>query len=220
MAWFTDDAIAFFAELELNNDREWFERNKKRYEAEVKRPMLALAEVLIDRMKAIDPEISMLPRNAVFRLHRDTRFSRNKTPYKTNAGLVITRGEKHNPGAPGLYFHFDARRMAVASGLYFLDPAQLKLVREHIAANLDEFQRLLDDPAWKDAFGEMAGMKNKILPPELKEAAKVQPLLFNKQFFYWAEHPAEEILRDDLVEFVMGPIQAAQPMNRFLTELL
>ncbi len=220
MAWFTDDAIAFFAELEFNNDREWFEKNKKRYEAEVKRPMLALAEVLIERMKRIDPEISMLPRNAVFRLHRDTRFSKNKTPYKTNAGMVITRGEKHNPGAPGLYFHFDARCIAVASGLYFLEPAQLKLVREHIASNLDEFQRLLDDEAWRKSFGEMAGMKNKILSPELKEAAKAQPLLYNKQFFYWSEHPAEEIMRDDLADFVMAFIEAAQPMNQFLTQPL
>jgi uncharacterized protein (TIGR02453 family) len=220
MAWFTPDAIAFFGELEQNNSKEWLEPNKKRHEASVKQPMLEFAAEMIERMRAIDPEISMLPRNAVFRLHRDTRFSPNKTPYKTNAGMVITRGTKHNPGVPGLYFHFDASRMAVASGLYFLEPAQLKLVRAHIAANLEEFDELLKDPKWLEAFGEMAGSKNKVLSPELKEAAQRQPLLYNKQFFYWSEHPALEITREDLPDFVINRIQAAQPMNGFLTRPL
>lgn len=220
MAWFTADAIAFFAELEQNNDKTWFEANRKRYEASVKTPMLEFAAEMIERMREIDPEITMLPRNAVFRIHRDTRFSKNKAPYKTNAGLVVTRGEKHNPGVPGLYFHFDAGRMAVASGLYFIEPAQLRVLREYIAANLDEFGQLLNDPDWKTHFGEMAGEKNKVLPPELREAAAKQPLLYNKQFFYWGEHPAIEITRDDLPEFVMRHIRAAQPMNRFLTRPL
>ncbi|HVT11104.1 MAG TPA: DUF2461 domain-containing protein [Fimbriimonadaceae bacterium] len=220
MAWFTPDAIAFFAELEQNNSREWFEPNKKRYEASVKGPMLEFAAEMIERMRALDPGISMLPRNAVFRIHRDTRFSPNKTPYKTNAGLVVSRGERHSPGTPGLYFHFDAGRMAVASGLYFLEPAQIKLVRAHIAANLDEFEGLLGDARWREKFGEMAGEKNKVLPPELKAAAQRQPLLYNKQFFYWSEHPAQEIKREDLPDFVMSHIEAAWPMNEFLTRAL
>jgi uncharacterized protein (TIGR02453 family) len=217
MAWFSKDAIDFFAELELHNNKAWFDENRKRYEAAVKQPLLRFAAEMIERMRAIDPEITLLPRNAVFRIHRDTRFSKGKPPYKTNAGMVITRGQKHDPGLPGLYFHFDAGIMAIASGLYFLEPAQLSLVREHIASNLAEFQRLLDDPVWRSAFGEMAGSKNKRLPPELHGAAATQPLLYNKQFFYWSEQPAEEITREDLPDFVMEHVYAAQPMNTFLT---
>lgn len=175
---------------------------------------------MIERMREIDPEITMLPKNAVFRIHRDTRFSKDKSPYKTNAGLVVTRGEKHNPGVPGLYFHFDSGQMAIASGLYFVEPAQLRLIREHIAANLGEFEALLSDKAWKEHFGEMAGEKNKKLPPELQAAAELQPLLFNKQFFYWAQHATSEITREDLPDFVMKHIRAAQPMNEFLTRPL
>ncbi len=220
MAWFIPDAIAFFDELEQNNDKAWFDANRKRYESTIKTPLLELAAELIERMREIDPEITMLPKNAVFRIHRDTRFSKDKTPYKTNAGLVVTRGLKHNPGVPGLYFHFDAARMAVASGLYFIEPAQLKVLRTYLADNLDEFQRLLAGEEWKRHFGEMAGMKGKVLPAELREAAAREPLLYNKQFFYWAEHPALEITREDLPEFVMSHIRAAQPMNRFLTQPL
>lgn len=220
MAWFTPDAIAFLSELEQNNSKEWFEPQKKRYEASVKRPMLEFAGEMIERMRGLDQGISMLPRNAVFRIHRDTRFSPNKTPYKTNAGMVVSRGERHSPGTPGLYFHFDAGRMAVASGLYFLEPAQLKVVRAHIAANPDEFENLLADPKWRESFGEMAGAKNKVLSQELKAAAQRQPLLYNKQFFYWSEHPASEIVREDLPDFVMSHMHAAWPMNEFLTRAL
>lgn len=220
MAWFTPDAIAFFSELELNNDKAWFDQNRKRYETNVKEPLLGFAAEMIERMREIDPEITMLPRNAVFRIHRDTRFSKDKAPYKTNAGLVVTRGAKHNPGVPGLYFHFDSGRMAVASGLYFVEPAQLKVLREFLAANLVGFAHRLADAEWTRHFGEMAGEKNKILPPELRPAAIEQPLLYNKEFFYWAEHPALEITREDLPEFVMSHIKAAQPMNEFLTRPL
>lgn len=216
MAWFTPDAIAFFKELAENNSKAWFEPNRKRYEKSVKQPMLEFAAEMIERMRRIDPEITMLPRQAVFRLHRDTRFSQNKAPYKTNAGMVITRGAKHDPGRPGLYFHFDAERMVVASGCYFLLPPQVKTIRGFIAGHLDEFQGLLDDPGFQEAFGTVAGEKNKVLPPELKDAAARQPLIYNKQFFYWSEHPAQEITREDLPDFVMARIEAAQPMNAFL----
>lgn len=217
MPWFTDDAVAFFKELEDNNNKEWFEKNKKRYESAIKKPMLEFAAEMIERMRALDPEITMLPKNAVFRIHRDTRFSKDKSPYKTNAGLVVTRGEKHNPGVPGLYFHIDANMMGVASGLYFVEPAQLKSVREHIASNNEEFEKLLNDKEFRKHFPEgIVGEKNKILPPELKEAAVKQPLIFNKQFYYWAELDPKQITRDDLPDFVMFHIKAAWPMNQFL----
>jgi uncharacterized protein (TIGR02453 family) len=218
MAWFTADAIEFFRELEANNSKEWFERNKGRYEASVKGPMLEFAGEMIERMREINPEIAMLPRSAVFRIHRDTRFSKDKSPYKTNAGMLVTRGDKRDPGVPGLYFHFDASIMAIASGIYSVEPAQLRALREYLAAHPEAFDRHLSDPAWKESFGEMAGDKNKILPPELKEAAQRQPLLYNKQFYYWREHPAREITREDLPDFVMRHIRAAQPMNRFLAQ--
>lgn len=216
MAWFTADASDFFAELELNNDKDWFERNRKRYDQSVKEPMLSFAAEMIERMKEVDPGISMLPRNAIFRIHRDTRFARDKRPYKTNAGLVVARGGRHEPGVAGLYFHLDAGRMAIASGYYFLEPSQLRLMRSHLAANLPEFEARLTQADFVRFFGEVAGEKNKKLPEELRDAAAQQPLLFNKQFFYWAEYGPEEALREDLAEFVMAHMRAAAPMNRFL----
>lgn len=215
MPWFTSDVMTFFAELRDNNDKAWFEANKKRYEASVKRPMEEFAAEMIGRMQALDPTIDTTPRQAVFRIYRDTRFSKDKTPYKTNAGLAISRGGKRDPSTPGLYFHVDADEVAVASGVYAPDPTQVLALRRAIAANLDGFARLIADEGFVAHFGEVRGEKNKVLPPEFKELAKVQPLIANKQFYYWSSLDSSALLRDDLPDLVMEYLAAAEPLNDF-----
>jgi uncharacterized protein (TIGR02453 family) len=210
--WFTEDAIEFFRELELNNDRAWFEANKKRYETSVKVPLEAFVQRLIDRMG-----LKITPKDAIFRIHRDVRFSKDKTPYKTHAGAVVSEGgRKSGSASSGLYFHFDGRNLAVASGHYEVSPEQLLKFRRHILANLQEFEKRLKDKAFLKHFGGIAGEKNKVLPAEFKEAAKSQPYLANKQFYYWGESEADELLREDLDDFVLEYYRAAGPMNEFL----
>jgi uncharacterized protein (TIGR02453 family) len=218
MPAFTQDAIEFFRELELNNNKEWFEKNKKRYESSVKKPMEAFAETMIERMREILPDIQMTGKQAVFRIYRDTRFSKDKTPYKTNAGLHVNGASKGDLSSPGLYFHIDPRCMGIASGCYMMEPPALKKLRTYLASNLSDFQKELDNKDFQKYFGGIKGEVNKILPPELKEAAQKQPLLFNKQFYYWAEHEAEEALRDDLADFLMDHMRACKSMNEFLVK--
>ena len=220
MAILTQGAIDFLAELELNNNREWFTANKTRYEKSVKGPMEELAGDLIERLKSLGTPIEMSPKSAVFRIYRDTRFSKDKTPYKTNAGLSISAGGKTGHGHSGVYVHLDPRTFGIASGHYFLDPAQISLMRRHIADNLEEFQQQLDDKPFKKTFGTVRGEVNKVLPVEFRDAARIQPLLFNKQFYYWAEYEPEAALNEDLSGFVMEHVKAAAPMNEFLARAL
>jgi len=220
MPWFQPDILDFFAELEFNNNREWFQQNKKRYEKSVKVPMEAFAEEMIERMRQLDPEIVMTPKDAVFRIYRDTRFSKDKTPYKTNAGISISPGGKTQFNRPGVYFHVDAHNMGVASGYYRPGPVQINAIRAYIASHLEEFAVLLEEPNFKTYFGAVAGEKNKILPQELKAPAAIQPILYNKQFYYWSEHEPTEVLRDDLPDFIIALYQAATPMNAFLAAAL
>ena len=216
MAWFEPDILDFFIDLEFNNNREWFELNKKRYEATVKKPMEAFAAEMIGRMQQIEPLISMTPKDAVFRIYRDIRFSKDKTPYKTNAGMYISPSGRNHFGSPGVYFHVDARTMGIASGYYAPDPAQVRAIRAHIVANLEEFAQLLAEPEFRQLFGTFAGEKSKVLPTEFRSAAEMQPLLFNKQFYYWAQFDGTEVSRDDLPDLIIQHYLTAKPMNAFL----
>lgn len=220
MQWFQQDIVSFFEELAQNNRRDWFQANKKRYESSVKEPMEAFAAEIIERMQKHDPKIQMLPKDAMFRIYRDTRFSKDKTPYKTNAGIAISRGGKTGRAHPGLYFHVDSNSVGVASGCYFLEPDALLAIRHHIAANLDTFARLTGDANFSKLFGEVMGERNKVLPRELREAAGKQPLLFNKQFYYWAEYGVETLFRKDLPDFVMHHVEIATPLNSFFVEAM
>jgi uncharacterized protein (TIGR02453 family) len=218
MGWLLPDTIDFFRELELNNDREWFASNKVRYETSVKRPMETLADELIQRLKTIDPAISMTGKEALFRIYRDVRFSKDKLPYKTHAGMAITRGGRSDFSVTGLYFEVGPREMGVAGGYYFLEPEKVRAMRRYLAENLDELESRLSEPWFKRLYGTIEGDRNKKLPPEFRAAAERQPIMLNKQFYYWAPYDAEEALRDDLPDFIFEHYRAALPMNAFLSQ--
>jgi uncharacterized protein (TIGR02453 family) len=220
MAWFTEDTLAFYRDLEANNTREWFEANRKRYETSAKKPLEAFAAEMIGRMTELDPSITMLPKQAVSRIHRDTRFSKDKTPYKTSGYIVVSAGGKKAFATPGLYFNLGGDKMYIASGLYMLEPDQLAAVRRHLIAHPDELAARLADPDFQRLFGGIQGEANKILPAEFREAGAKLPLIFNKQFYYWKEYPATEALRDDLSDWVMEHMRGAWPMNQFLARAL
>lgn len=138
---FTPAATRFFADLAANQDRAWFAAHKDVYETAVKAPMAALIAALVPELERRDIPLTGDPAKAMFRIHRDVRFSRDKAPYKTHAGAVLTRdGRKDNPGL--LYFHLDPQGSFVAAGFYHLDPAPLARLREAIAWRADEFQAL------------------------------------------------------------------------------
>ena len=95
MAYFTKDFIDFFKELAANNKKEWFDFNRKRYEKSVKQPFAEFVQEMIDRIRADDPKVDISTKDAIFRINRDVRFSKDKTPYKTHmAAIVSARGKK------------------------------------------------------------------------------------------------------------------------------
>lgn len=220
MTSFDQDALDFLAELAVNNNREWFEANRKRYESGLKKPVAALVGELIVRMREFDPEIDVQVKDAVFRINRDTRFRKDADPYKTNYGFVINREGKHAPGRPGLYVNFDAETFSIGGGHYFLLPEQLLAIRKWIADHPEEFERLVAEPAFVELYGEVIGQRSKVLPTDLKAAAERQPLIFNKQFFFFKQHPASVLLRDDLSDFIMHHVEVGWPLSSFLSHAL
>lgn len=129
---FGRDALPFFKALAFHQTKEWFEENRGTYESAVKGPMGDLVEDVAARLAEAKIPIRGDRKASLFRLHRDVRFSKSKDPYKTNAGLAMTRtGSKSDPGV--LYFHLSPDECFFAAGFYRLEPAALARLREAAA---------------------------------------------------------------------------------------
>ncbi len=141
-AGFGPEALPFFKALAFHQTKEWFEANRAIYEANVRKPMGDLVEEAAARLAESKIPIKGDRKNSLFRIHRDVRFANNKDPYKTNAGLAMTRsGSKNDPGV--LYFHLSPEECFFAAGFYQLDPPRLAKLREAAARAPKVYKRML-----------------------------------------------------------------------------
>ncbi|MEL6638436.1 MAG: DUF2461 domain-containing protein [Bacteroidota bacterium] len=216
MAYFDADFIQFFKELEANNNRDWFQANKKRYEARVKKPFASFVAELIDQLQPLDPRMLITPKDAIFRIYRDVRFSPDKAPYKNHVSANLSPGGRKDMLRPGIYLQFNHQSAAVYSGLYRLQAKEVQKVREHIAANLETFDELVSDADFVETFGRVQGEKNKRIPKEFRDLEAQQPLIANKSFFYSIEWEPQSLLAEDLVERVLESYRVARPLAQFL----
>ena len=221
MEYFTKEFNDFFKDLSKNNNTEWFHNNKKRYEEFVKEPFEDFVVEMISRLQKEDPEINILPKDAIFRINRDLRFSRDKKPYKEWVSAVISKTGKKDKSYPGIYFHIGLKGLMLGGGLHMLEKDALEKVRQYIQRNSAEFTKLVQDKEFKKMFGELKGERNKVLPSEFKKDAEKQPYLANKEFYFIAEYKGTKtILRDDLAEFMMSHYKAGKSLSSYLKKAL
>ena len=140
---FTPDAFAFFTDLAANNDRTWFAANKTRFETQVKAPFADLLARVSLRLEGTSVPFSGGP-DTMFRLHRDTRFAADKSPYKTNTGGLLTPTGRKDMGGGMVYVHLDATGGFVAAGVYMPDPTRLTALRDRMVANPQAFLAMVD----------------------------------------------------------------------------
>jgi uncharacterized protein (TIGR02453 family) len=217
---FSSAYLQFFQELSVNNTTEWFNANKKTYETAVKKPFEAFIDKLIADMRQLTPEINIEPKDAIFRINKDIRFSADKSPYKTEMSAVISKqGKKGNP-CPGLYLNLGAEKVVVAAGLKFLEKEQLKEVRYYLADRTSDFAAIVHAEEFKAVFGEVQGDKIKRLPDEFKEYAEEQPLVYNTSFLAMVEMPAEDIVQTDFYNRVLNAYRVSLPFANFFKEPL
>lgn len=221
MAFFTKDYLDFFIELAPNNAKEWFDNNRKRYENSVKKPFSDFVQHLIHSFEKHDSRLKDLePSACIFRINRDIRFSKDKAPYKLFCSAVVAPNGKKSEAVNGVYFELGPEALRVYGGVYEIDKDNLYLLREGIAAHLKEFQQLIDAPDFKAVFGEIKGEKNKVIPAEFKPAAEKQALIYNKQWYYMAEFPAEQLLSDDLDRLLERCYLAGRPLEAFFNQFI
>lgn len=147
--------LTFLDELSGNNNREWFNTNKKRYEA-ARENVLDFTAVLIAGISKFDKTIpsDLNPKDCVMRIYRDIRFSNDKTPFKTNFGIAISANGKNFIG-PGYYVHIQPSKSFVAGGSWFPESEYLKAIRQEIDYNGSDLRAILNKPDFIDTFGDL-----------------------------------------------------------------
>lgn len=220
MAWFSPDFNKFFIELAPNNNKEWFDANRKRYMKSVKEPFEAFVGDVIAQVAKHEPKVSMTPREAIFRINRDIRFSKDKTPYKSRMSAAVAEGGRKDHSSGGIYFEIGPENVAFYGGQYNPDRDELQRIREHITANLSKFRKLRTSKVFMEHFGEIQGDRNKIVPKEFKAFLEQEALIANKQFYFVAELDPKLVTSPKLLDLLMEYYKAMKPMNDFLAAAL
>jgi len=154
---FGPEMIRFFRSLKRNNRREWFQPRKHVFEQHVKAPMLELVSAINKELLRFAPEYFTDPKKAIFRIYRDTRFSADKTPYKTHIAAIFDRRGPKELGLGGFYFSVSSEQIEVAGGIYHPPRETLFLVRHHISENHRELQKIVTNAKTRKLLGELQG---------------------------------------------------------------
>ncbi len=213
-------SLQFLYELSQNNNKDWFDKNKARYEADLKKPWEATVAAIIERIKAFEPDLQSTAKESIPRIYRDTRFSTNKSPYKTNVAAIINPGGKKAVDVPGYYIHLEFGNLMIGGGAYQLEKVPLQRIRTAIAQDPETFMELVQAPDFVQKFGEIKGEQNKVLPAEFKELKAKYPLIAHKQFYFMAEMDPETALRPDFPEFVADYCAASAGLVNFLRQAI
>jgi uncharacterized protein (TIGR02453 family) len=219
-AGFPDDTLAFFRALEKHNDRAWFEEHRTRYDESVREPMLSLLSALAVRVRSIDPDLEIEPKRAMYRIHRDTRFSADKTPYKTHTAAAFSyRGLDRNADA-GFYFHIAPKEIGVGGGMYMPDGARLKKIRAGIDREPDALPAILGGKSFRSRFGELQGASLVRIPQGYDRDHPAADLLRRKQLFCWAELDPAIVTTPKFADILMDHFQAMAPLVQWLVRQL
>ncbi len=184
-AGFASEALEFFGNLGRNNNRDWFLTHKHVYEEQVRAPMQGLVEVINHQMLDFAPDHVTEPKKAIYRIYRDTRFSRDKTPYKTHIAAHFPRRglEKHAGG--GYYFSVAADGVEVAGGVYMPGPEQLLSIRKHLAEHHEQYRRLVAAKPLRSLMGELQGEALTRAPKGFPQDHPAADLLRRKQLYFY-----------------------------------
>lgn len=212
----TKDILMFLGDLKQNNNREWFAENKKHYE-NANKSLLKLVDQVIPIVQHIDSTVGdLVAKDCIFRIYRDTRFSPDKTPYKTNMGAYFARGGRKSVYA-GYYMHLEPGGSMLAGGIWMPEPEVLKRIRQEIYYNSIEFKTLLSAKAFKDYFGVLSeDGKLKNPPRDFPADFHDIELLKHKNFTMFHLIDDATVCSDEFPMLVNKVFEAMKPVNKFL----
>ncbi len=220
MKYFTSDYLLFFKELAPNNNKDWFDKNRKRYENSVREPFKVFVDALIDAISKEDTEVHITQKEAIFRINRDIRFAKDKTPYKLNNSAIISKTGRKDKSYPGIYIDFGPEKLGIYGGVFSPDTKQIEKIRNYISNNLSEFEKLISDKNFTKSFGEIKGTQAKRIPKQHKEIGEKQPLIYNKQWYYFVHLSPDIIEQDNVLETIVSYSKTASSLRDFFKKAL
>lgn len=212
----TKNFFQFLRDLAKNNHKDWFDVNRMRYETEVKKPFEQFVVALGNELGKFDGEIQGDFKKNIFRINKDIRFSKDKTPYKANRSVAYSLNGKKDHEDPGYYLELGAEKSYIAGGAWCPSPDKLYKIRSEIYYNTDEFNKILKNKKFKDTFQELQGERSKILPKNIKDWAKDSDFIYNKQFYFYKEFDNKEVLEEDFIKKVAKNFSHGFEVNLFL----
>jgi uncharacterized protein (TIGR02453 family) len=225
---FRPEAMDFLADLAQNNDRAWFQPRKADYEDLIKEPMEAFVEALAEAFERRRLPLQADPKRSIFRIYRDTRFSKDKSPYKTHVGASFPWVEgidpdtsaSHSEHGNGAYFHFQPGENFAGGGLWMASKERLDSFRRKIVDDERGVRKALEDPKFIAEFGPVNAHESlKRVPPGYPADHPLAELLRYKDIVFGRHLSDDEVYAPDLPDRLADAYSTATPVFRFLTSL-
>ena len=215
---FPPEALKFLRALKRNNNRDWFQQHKETFDSKVMAPMLALVNEVNEGLFKFAPEHAAVPKKAVYRIYRDTRFSNDKTPYKTHIAAIFPRKGLQKHASAGFYFQISPENVGIAAGAYMPGPDELLATRNWLTANHKAFQATCKKA--EKVFGTLGGTNLVRSPKNFDPAHPAADLVRHKQWFFWKELDADLANSPKLLTEIVKHFQAAAPVLEMLNQPL
>ncbi len=213
-------ALTFLKGLKKNNDRVWFDERKPIYEAELKVPMLALAEEINAGLAKFAPEYVRPPQKAVMRIYRDIRFSKNKLPYKTHVSAWWARQGLEKTSGGGFYVEIGERGVMVAAGVYMPEKEQLLAIRRHLLEHHERLRKIMSAKKLREAMTPIDPVTMARGPKGFPADHPAMDLILQRQWGVSATLPIERALEPTLAGDILTHMKLAYPMVALLNEPL
>jgi uncharacterized protein (TIGR02453 family) len=213
---FPPEALQFFRGLVRHNNRDWFQPRKAIYESQVKEPMRELVETVNAALLGFAPEYVTDPGKAIYRIYRDTRFSKDKTPYKEHIAASFQRRGATGHDA-GYCFAISHKEVAVGGGVYMPEPPALLAIRNHIALRHAELRRILAARPVRRLLGELQGEQLSRTPKGFPSCHPAADLLRFKRFILYVELPPDLATSRTLAGEILKRLRVMKPFLDFLT---
>jgi uncharacterized protein (TIGR02453 family) len=217
---FSRKTLSFLRSLKRNNNREWFKARREQYDAHVREPMISVVEQLAGDFRAFAPELIASPKQSLFRVYRDTRFSSNKRPLKTHAAAVFRSRQLPKPQGAGLYFEIAPGWVWIGGGMWRPEPPELVRIRAHIDETWPEIRTITRGAAFRRRFEELSGDMMTRVPRGYPADHPAAAYLKYRQFYGGAEFPASLAHSREFYATLVAAFKALMPLVRFLNEPL